>query len=233
MTLRVSAILTDMGVQEGDWMECRSSHTLSEMIRFRCGSVTNHGQPIHFVNGVAHVLDMEWPRMRVTPLVGVEVPDAQKGDFDFFICRQKRIPDSKYQPGCRRFLEPLARARPYYDAISFTKLLFMLPFAFASFRRCKSKAVSGLEVSLVERLNFARWMSRIEKQLWYCTELLQGIWKTGVGEDVIMKVYGTTYCSPREAERFCVDHYEFISGVCGGVESDALWREARARWTRK
>jgi hypothetical protein len=171
--------------------------------------------------------------MRVTPLIEKEIPDAKAGKFDFFICRPRAtlVDPGAYTAKARLFLEPLAKKRPYYDAISFVKLLFILPLAYRQFKREQSEGITS--VSATEpTISFLGLMAKIERDLYYCTEMLRDMLSAALGRDYIRETFGVDYCSPIESEKFSVWDCEFVYGVCNSVESGQLWRETMAWWPK-
>jgi len=235
--------------QEGDWMECRGTRLISKIIRLRCHTVTNHGQPLHFKNGEWYVLDADFPRLKVTKLED-EIALAEKGDFDFYICRQKyEVPSDGYINAALAFEADIARRRPFYDIWSLIKFLFILPSLKKAYNLLIDLAKKDLkDLSVNQSIseehlhshiwnnftvgrsdNAKHWVrfcvlyNIIYRPFYYCTELWQDIWLTE-GKPVFKQLYGTDYCSPIEAERFSKDHCEFICGYYDQSPSDKLWQ---------
>jgi len=241
-------------LREGDWMEVQSFGLLGKLIRFRCGSYTNHGQPIHVENGKLYVLNATVPRLKVDPIESW-IEDAKKKSCNFIIMRQTYLPVEIYSKAALQFEADIAKKRPFYDVISFVKFIWELPILaikynkimkmlekdiyfvslasephlrmieFSKFaRKLPEESLKKTEV-LMEYKKFAERFDRISESLWYCTELLKGIYVTA-GDNPFKKLYNVDYCTPKEVERFTKDKYMiFLCGYYNGTVSDELYKK--------
>lgn len=63
----------------------------------------------------------------------------------------------------------------------------------------------------------------------YCTQIWKEMW-LATGNDVFMRFYDMPFCTPGEAERFCIDHCEYIDGFYQGGRSNQVWLDVKANW---
>jgi len=242
-------MIKDTQFKEGDWMECRGRSIISKIIRLRCGTASNHGQPLHYTNNHWYVLDQEAPRLKTT-LLNDEIDSAKNNKFDFYICRQVyETPDTSYINAATIYDSMIYKKRPYYDIWALIKFLFTLPKLIERYKElvkiasnCYTvqalKEVNASEIQIEKEINIRIRTSAVTSQEWkefcylfdknvgdlyYCTEHWKNIWK-GTGMDVFKKLYGVDYCTPIEAEKFSKDHCMYLCGIYNGQESDQLWK---------
>jgi len=236
--------IEDIQFKSGDWMECRSNHFISKLIRLRCKTATNHGQPLHFKDGEWYVLDQEFPRMVVTKLSD-EIANAKKKEFDYYICRQAyEVPGDNYEKAALKYETKIAKERPFYALWDLLKFLFTLPKLKKVYNDLVKEAsiyCSNLDMNVhtmsEDSLNnhirkcasnttwvkFCTMFDENVRGFYYCTEHWKNIWITE-GTDVFKELYNVDYCTPIEAEKFSREHCIFLSGCYNGEESDQLWK---------